>query len=112
MEMEKEKYTFKIYPNSVNGSFLLNSMTGATTRFANDMFEQKKAMIWENRLIGIESTRRNACNMMHNGRWHKRICKSCATQEKHLFGKNFPIKKDRPGKEFRRKKRTSFSEDR
>ncbi|KAL8520344.1 hypothetical protein ACS0TY_011042 [Phlomoides rotata] len=66
--MEKVKYPFKIYQNSVNGSFLLNSVAGATTRFANDMFEQKMAMIWENRLIGIESTRRKACNMMHNER--------------------------------------------
>ncbi|KAL8493819.1 hypothetical protein ACS0TY_024837 [Phlomoides rotata] len=41
-EMEKVKYPFKIYRISINGSLLLNSMTGTTTRFANDMFEQKK----------------------------------------------------------------------
>ncbi|KAL8468966.1 hypothetical protein ACS0TY_031971 [Phlomoides rotata] len=46
-------------------------MTRAATRFANDMFEQKRVMIWENRLIRPESTRRKACNMMHNGRWHE-----------------------------------------
>ncbi|KAL8474648.1 hypothetical protein ACS0TY_031187 [Phlomoides rotata] len=40
-EMDKVKYPFKIYQNSVNGSFLLNSMTGSTTRFANDMFDGK-----------------------------------------------------------------------
>ncbi|KAL8512143.1 hypothetical protein ACS0TY_018555 [Phlomoides rotata] len=50
IEMEKVKYPFKIYPNSVNGSFLLNSMTEATTRFANDIFEQKRMMIWKNRV--------------------------------------------------------------
>ncbi|KAL8541465.1 hypothetical protein ACS0TY_002653 [Phlomoides rotata] len=38
-EMNKVKYPFKIYQNLVNGSFLLNSMTRSTTRFANDMFE-------------------------------------------------------------------------
>ncbi|KAL8549403.1 hypothetical protein ACS0TY_008294 [Phlomoides rotata] len=38
-EMDKVKYPFKIYQNSVNGSFLLNTMTGNITRFANDMFE-------------------------------------------------------------------------
>ncbi|KAL8537029.1 hypothetical protein ACS0TY_012279 [Phlomoides rotata] len=82
-------------------------MTGATTRFANDVFEQKRAMIWENRLIGTKSTQRKVCNMMHNGRWHERICKFHATQEKPLFGKNFRVRKDQPGKEFQRKKRTN-----
>ncbi|KAL8515562.1 hypothetical protein ACS0TY_014304 [Phlomoides rotata] len=56
MEMDKVKYPFKIYQNYVNGSFLLNSMTETTNRFANDMFEQKRTMIWENGLIGTEST--------------------------------------------------------
>ncbi|KAL8487589.1 hypothetical protein ACS0TY_024053 [Phlomoides rotata] len=56
-EMDKVKYPFKIYQNSVNGSFLLNTMTGNTTRFANEVFEQKRAMIWENKLIGTENTR-------------------------------------------------------
>ncbi|KAL8483689.1 hypothetical protein ACS0TY_026391 [Phlomoides rotata] len=87
-EMDKVKYPFKIYQNLVNGSFLLNAMTGATIRFANDTFEQKKAMIWENMLIGTENTRRKTCNMMHVGRWHEHICKFCATQEKSLFGRN------------------------
>ncbi|KAL8492340.1 hypothetical protein ACS0TY_023814 [Phlomoides rotata] len=54
-EIDKVKYMIKIYQNSVNGSFLLNSMTGTTTRFANDMFEQKRTMIWENRLIGMRA---------------------------------------------------------
>ncbi|KAL8478603.1 hypothetical protein ACS0TY_030472 [Phlomoides rotata] len=40
-EMDKVKYPFKIYQNSANGSFLLNSMTGSTTRFANNMFDGK-----------------------------------------------------------------------
>ncbi|KAL8520315.1 hypothetical protein ACS0TY_011021 [Phlomoides rotata] len=64
-EMDKVKYPFKIYQNSVNGSFLLNTITGNTTRFANDVFEQKRAMIWENKLIGTENTRRKTCNMMY-----------------------------------------------
>ncbi|KAL8479012.1 hypothetical protein ACS0TY_030782 [Phlomoides rotata] len=40
-EMDKVKYPFKIYQNLINRSFLLNAMTGGTTRFANDTFEQK-----------------------------------------------------------------------
>ncbi|KAL8547757.1 hypothetical protein ACS0TY_007186 [Phlomoides rotata] len=55
-------------------------------------------MIWEIRLIGTESTRRKTCNMMHNGRCHEHFCKFRATQEKQLFGKNFPVKKDQLGK--------------
>ncbi|KAL8547520.1 hypothetical protein ACS0TY_007019 [Phlomoides rotata] len=89
--------------NSVNGSFLLNTMAGNITRFANDVFKQKRAMIWENKLIGTENTRRKACNMMHVERWHERICQFCATQEKPLFGRNFSVKRDRPGKELRKK---------
>ncbi|KAL8524137.1 hypothetical protein ACS0TY_013920 [Phlomoides rotata] len=102
-EIDKVKYPFKIYQNSVNGSFLLNTMIGNTTRFAHDVFEQKRAMIWENKLIGTENTRRKACNMMHVERWHERICQLCATQEKPLFGRNFPVKRDRPRKELRKK---------
>ncbi|KAL8520515.1 hypothetical protein ACS0TY_011151 [Phlomoides rotata] len=105
--MDKVKYPFKIYQNSVNGSFLLNSMTRSTTRFSNDIFEQKRAMIWENKLIGIENTQRKACNIMHVERWHKQICKFCATQEKPLFERNFRVKEDRPGRNDRQKKRTS-----
>ncbi|KAL8520461.1 hypothetical protein ACS0TY_011112 [Phlomoides rotata] len=69
-DMDKVKYPFKIYQNSINGSFLLNSMTGSTTRFANDMFEQKRAMIWENKLIRTENTQQKVCNMMHVEIWH------------------------------------------
>ncbi|KAL8549402.1 hypothetical protein ACS0TY_008293 [Phlomoides rotata] len=49
--------------------------------------------------------------MMHVERWHEHICQFCATQEKSLFGRNFPIKRDRPGKEFR-KKGTNFLRNR
>ncbi|KAL8497269.1 hypothetical protein ACS0TY_020815 [Phlomoides rotata] len=87
-------------------------MIRSTTRFANDMFEQKRVMIWENKLIGRENTRRKACTMMHVGRWHEHICKFYATHEKPLFGRNFSVKKDRAGKNDREKKRTSFSKDR
>ncbi|KAL8510680.1 hypothetical protein ACS0TY_017483 [Phlomoides rotata] len=37
-EIDKVKYPFKIYQNSVNGPFLLNTMIRSTTRFSNDMF--------------------------------------------------------------------------
>ncbi|KAL8456861.1 hypothetical protein ACS0TY_034915 [Phlomoides rotata] len=66
-------------------------MTSKGTRFADEAFEQKRTAIWENKLIGIENTRRKVCNMMQNGRWHERICIFCATQEKPLFGKKFPV---------------------
>ncbi|KAL8486004.1 hypothetical protein ACS0TY_028058 [Phlomoides rotata] len=81
----------------------LKQLTGNTTRFVNDMFEQKRAMIWENKLIGTKNTRRKTCNMMHVERWHERIYQFWATQEKPLFGRNFTVKRDRPGKEFRKK---------
>ncbi|KAL8463812.1 hypothetical protein ACS0TY_033671 [Phlomoides rotata] len=77
-EMDKVKYSFKIYQN------------------------------YENSLIGTESTRRKTCNIMHNGRWHERVCNFCATQKKPLFGNNFPVKRDRPGKELWKKKGTNF----
>ncbi|KAL8546810.1 hypothetical protein ACS0TY_006502 [Phlomoides rotata] len=73
-------------------------MISKGTRFTDEAFEQKRTAIWENKIIGIENTRRKACNMMHNGRWHECICSFCATQEKSLFGKNFLVKRDRPGK--------------
>ncbi|KAL8518421.1 hypothetical protein ACS0TY_009705 [Phlomoides rotata] len=51
-EMDKVKYLFKIYQNSVNVLFLLNAVTGGTIRFTNDTFKQKMEIIWENKLIG------------------------------------------------------------
>ncbi|KAK4409898.1 movement protein [Sesamum angolense] len=45
-EMDKVKYPFKIFSNKVNGSFLLNSMTGKSTEFAESMFEKKRMLIW------------------------------------------------------------------
>ncbi|KAL0313733.1 UNVERIFIED_CONTAM: hypothetical protein Scaly_2906000 [Sesamum calycinum] len=49
-EMDKVKYPFKIFSNKVNGSFLLNSMIGKSTEFAESMFEKKRMLIWENKL--------------------------------------------------------------
>ncbi|KAK4385887.1 hypothetical protein Sango_2712700 [Sesamum angolense] len=49
-EMDKVKYPFKIFSNKVNGSFLLNSMTGKSTEFAESIFEKKEMLIWENKL--------------------------------------------------------------
>ena len=40
-EMDKVKYPFKIFTNSANGSFLLNSITRKSTEFAEKFFEQK-----------------------------------------------------------------------
>ncbi|KAK4407887.1 Enzymatic polyprotein, partial [Sesamum angolense] len=85
-EMDKVKYPFKIFSNKVNGSFLLNSMTGKSTEFAESMFEKKRMLIWENKLPATESTRMKACNMLHVGQWHNHVCPCCEKQEKPLFG--------------------------
>ncbi|KAK4390442.1 putative enzymatic polyprotein [Sesamum angolense] len=66
-EMDKVKYPFKIFSNKVNGSFLLNSMTGKSTEFAKSMFEKKRMLIWENKLPATEATRMKTCNMLHVG---------------------------------------------
>ncbi|KAL0373955.1 UNVERIFIED_CONTAM: putative enzymatic polyprotein [Sesamum radiatum] len=66
-EMDKVKYPFKIFLNKLNGSFLLNSMTGKSTEFAESMFERKRMLIWENKLPATEATRMKACNILHVG---------------------------------------------
>ncbi|KAL0373326.1 UNVERIFIED_CONTAM: hypothetical protein Sradi_3248300 [Sesamum radiatum] len=85
-EMDKVKYSFKIFSNKLNGSFLLNSMTGKSTEFAESLFEKKKMLIWENKLPATEATRMKICNMLHVGQWHNHICPCCEKQEKPLFG--------------------------
>ncbi|KAK4386159.1 movement protein [Sesamum angolense] len=76
-EMDKVKYPFKIFSNKVNGSFLLNSMTGRSTEFAESMFEKKRMLIWENKLPATEATRMKRCNMLHVGQWHNHVCPCC-----------------------------------
>ena len=49
-EMDKVKFPFKFFHNSANRSFLLNTMTGKTTRFAEDLFEKKMSLVWESKL--------------------------------------------------------------
>ena len=66
-EMDKVKYPFKIFSNKVNGSFLLNSMTGKSTEFAESLFEKKRMLIWKNKLPQTEATRMKTCNMLHVG---------------------------------------------
>ncbi|KAL0448311.1 UNVERIFIED_CONTAM: hypothetical protein Slati_1387500 [Sesamum latifolium] len=69
-EMDKVKYPFEIFLNKLNGSFLLNSMTGKSIEFAESMFEKKRMLIWENKLPATEATRMKTCNMLHVGQWH------------------------------------------
>ncbi|KAL0293908.1 UNVERIFIED_CONTAM: hypothetical protein Sradi_6913500 [Sesamum radiatum] len=76
-EMDKVKYPFKIFSNKVNGSFLLNSMTGKSTEFAESMFEKNRMLIWENKLPATEVTRMKTCNMLHVGQWHNHVCPCC-----------------------------------
>ncbi|KAL0296198.1 UNVERIFIED_CONTAM: hypothetical protein Sradi_6671900 [Sesamum radiatum] len=61
----------------VNGSFMLNSMTGKSTEFAENMFEKKRMLIWENKLPATETTRMKTCNMLHVGQWHNHVCACC-----------------------------------
>ncbi|KAK4411757.1 movement protein [Sesamum angolense] len=95
-EMDKVKYPFKIFSNKVNGSFLLNSMTGKSTEFAESMFEKKRMLIWENKLPATESTRLKACNMLHVGQWHNHVCPCCEKQEKPLFGTKIRVTQKKP----------------
>ncbi|KAL0457621.1 UNVERIFIED_CONTAM: hypothetical protein Slati_0389300 [Sesamum latifolium] len=44
-EKDKVKYPFKIFSNKVNGSFLLNSMTGKNIEFAESLFKKKRMLI-------------------------------------------------------------------
>ncbi|KAL0440167.1 UNVERIFIED_CONTAM: hypothetical protein Slati_2499700 [Sesamum latifolium] len=84
-EMDKVKYPFKIFLNKLNGSFLLNSMTGKSTEFAESMFEKKRMLIWENKLPATEATRMKTCNMLHVGQWHNHVRPCYEKQEKSLF---------------------------
>ncbi|KAL0347765.1 UNVERIFIED_CONTAM: putative enzymatic polyprotein [Sesamum calycinum] len=95
-EMDKVKYPFKIFSNKVNGSFLLNSMTGKSTEFAESMFEKKRMLIWENKLPATESTRMKACNMLHVGQWHNHVCPCCEKQEKPMFGTKIRVTQKKP----------------
>ncbi|KAL0329293.1 UNVERIFIED_CONTAM: hypothetical protein Sradi_4916000 [Sesamum radiatum] len=79
-EMDKVKYPFKIFSNKVNGSFLLNSMTGKSTEFAESLFEKKRMLIWENKLPATEATRMKTCNMLHVGQWHNHKRRAVAVE--------------------------------
>ncbi|KAL0298793.1 UNVERIFIED_CONTAM: hypothetical protein Sradi_6539100 [Sesamum radiatum] len=76
-EMDKVKYPFKIFSNKVNGSFLLNSMTEKSIKFAESIFEKKRMLIWENKLATTEATRMKTCNMLHVGQWHNHVSPCC-----------------------------------
>ena len=98
-EMDKVKYAFKFFQKTANGSFMVNTMTSHTTNFAEVIFESKRQVLWNNEIPATKETRRKFCNMAHVGRWTEHICPSCPEQEKPLFGKAFPVRKDRNDKE-------------
>ncbi|KAL0448618.1 UNVERIFIED_CONTAM: hypothetical protein Slati_1418200 [Sesamum latifolium] len=81
IEMDKVKYPFKIFLNKLNESFLLNSMIGKSIEFAENMFEKKRMLIWENKLSATEVTRMKTCNILHVGQWHNHVCPCCEKQE-------------------------------
>ncbi|KAK6131650.1 hypothetical protein DH2020_034664 [Rehmannia glutinosa] len=92
--MDKVKYPFKFFQNSANGSFLLNSMIGSTTGFAEELFKTKRRILWENKIPASKETYRKFCNMAHVGRWIDRICQACPEQKEPEFGKGFRPKPD------------------
>ncbi|KAL8520082.1 hypothetical protein ACS0TY_010856 [Phlomoides rotata] len=49
-ELGEFEFVLQRWTKLINGSFLLNGVTEGTTRFTNDTFEQKRKMIWENKL--------------------------------------------------------------
>ncbi|KAL2235767.1 UNVERIFIED_CONTAM: hypothetical protein Sindi_1308900 [Sesamum indicum] len=108
-EMDKVKYPFKIFSNKVNGSFLLNSMTGKSTEFAESLFEKKRMLICENKLPATEATRMKTCNMLHVGQWHNHLCPCCEKQEKPLFGTKIRITKNKPEPDQDKGKRKIFT---
>ncbi|XP_057800901.1 uncharacterized protein LOC131016273 [Salvia miltiorrhiza] len=88
-EMDKVKYQFKFSHNAGLGSFLLNSMTGKTTSFAEKAFEEKMQTLWRNKVAESKETRHKFCNMAHLGYWIDHICTECPTQKEPEFGKGF-----------------------
>ncbi|KAL0431121.1 UNVERIFIED_CONTAM: hypothetical protein Sradi_0738100 [Sesamum radiatum] len=107
-EMDKVKYPFKIFSNKLNGSFLLNSMTGKSIEFAESMFERKRMLIWENKLPATEATRMKACNMLHVGQWHNHVCPCYEKQEKPLFGTKIRVTQKKPESNQDKGKRKNF----
>ncbi|KAL0413642.1 UNVERIFIED_CONTAM: hypothetical protein Sradi_1565900, partial [Sesamum radiatum] len=108
-EMDKVKYPFKIFSNKVNGSSLLNSMTGKSTEFAESLFKKKRMLIWENKLPATEATRMKMCNMLHVGQWHNHVCPCCEKQEKPLFGTKIRVTQKKPEPNQDKGKRKSFT---
>ncbi|KAK4383206.1 hypothetical protein Sango_2798100 [Sesamum angolense] len=111
-EMDKVKYPFKIFSNKVNGSFMLNSMMGKSTEFAESMFEKKRMLIWENKLPATETTRMKTCNMLHVGQWHNHVCPCCEKQEKPLFGTKIRVTQKKPKPNSDKGKRKNFYKER
>ncbi|KAL0439761.1 UNVERIFIED_CONTAM: hypothetical protein Slati_2459100 [Sesamum latifolium] len=107
-EMDKVKYPFKIFSNKLNGSFLLNFMTGKSTEFAESMFEKKRMLIWENKLPATEATRMKTCNMLHVGQWHNHVCPCYEKQEKPLFGTKIRVTQKKPEPKQEKGKRKDF----
>ncbi|KAL0309410.1 UNVERIFIED_CONTAM: hypothetical protein Sradi_5883300 [Sesamum radiatum] len=107
-EMDKVKYPFKIFSNKVNGSFLLNSMTGKSTEFAESMFEKKRMLIWENKLLATDVTRMKTCNMLHVGQWYNHVCPCCKKYEKPLFGTKTRVTQKKPKPKPDKDKRKNF----
>ncbi|KAL0308029.1 UNVERIFIED_CONTAM: hypothetical protein Sangu_2998000 [Sesamum angustifolium] len=101
-EMDKVKYPFKIFSNKVNGSFLLNSMTGKSTEFA------EKECLSGKKLPATESHRMKTCNMLHVGQWHNHVCPCCEKQEKPLFGTKIRVTQKKPEPKPDKGKRKNF----
>ncbi|KAK4381155.1 movement protein [Sesamum angolense] len=96
-EMDKSSIHSKSFQQ---GEWIIpgNSMTGKSTEFAENMFEKKRMLIWENKLPATESTRMKACNMLHVGQWHNHVCPCCEKQEKPLFDTKIRVTQKKPNR--------------
>ncbi|KAH6777912.1 hypothetical protein C2S51_009224 [Perilla frutescens var. frutescens] len=72
-----------------------SSHSRRTTRFAEDLFEKKRSLIWESKLAMGKETHRKYCNMSHFGQWDNRVCSDCQNQKESEFGKGFRPRMER-----------------
>ncbi|KAL0339262.1 UNVERIFIED_CONTAM: hypothetical protein Sangu_1448300 [Sesamum angustifolium] len=76
-EMDQGKYPFKIFSNNVNGSFLLNSMTGKASSLQKTCSRKGECSYGRTSYRQPRQTRIKTCNMLHVGQWHNYICLCC-----------------------------------
>lgn len=88
-EIDKVKFPFKFFQNSVYESFQLHTMIGKSTKFAEEALERKRTLLWKNKIATNKETHRKYCNMAHFGNWSERVCLDCQNQKEIEFGRGF-----------------------